>query len=185
MSPRSVGSGSCGWRTFDADAVAAVVARLPGTFHTKDVSEAEEVVAAHPGAGHDSAFPGLVGRRLSTDRVKLGIVEAGKSGKRGTRWHKQQPAQLEAPVLAAPHGPAATPLEARVPRAGAVGALPWDDTSLAVGSDSPRKARYRLLQSWYREVVLSVPPGFFRGRLVGSRLDVAAVRERPGLNFLE
>jgi hypothetical protein len=47
----------------------------------------------------------------------------------------------------------------------------WDDPILAVASDTPRMARYRLLQSRWRETVLALPPGLHRsGRLVGSLL---------------
>lgn len=167
----------------DAGAVATVVARLPDDFRTRDVSEAEEMLAAHPGAHGDSGFHALVGRRLSTDRLELGIVEATKGGDRGSTWHKVQAAGSDIATAAAYPKFEATP--SMRPPAAAVGEPPaWDDPALQVRSDSPRTARYRLLQSWYREVVLDAPPAPVRGRLVGSMLDVGAVRERPGLNFL-
>lgn len=66
--------------------------------------------------------------------------------------------------------------------------LSWSDPRLSVASDSRRTARYRLLQSWYREQVLNVPYGDHRVaggvRPLGSLLDLEAVQERPGLNFL-
>ena len=64
-------------------------------------------------------------------------------------------------------------------------AIPWSDPVLAVGSDSLRTARYRALQSWFREVHLGLPPGRnHRGRMVASMLPSEALAERPGANFL-
>jgi hypothetical protein len=66
--------------------------------------------------------------------------------------------------------------------------LSWSDPRLSVASDSRRTARYRLLQSWYREQVLRAPYGDYRVagglRPLGSLLDVREVMARPGLNFL-
>lgn len=66
----------------------------------------------------------------------------------------------------------------------------WDDPSLQVLSDSVRTARYRLLQSWYREAVLGARPGSYKprghpARACGSLLHADDVAERPGLNFLD
>ena len=62
----------------------------------------------------------------------------------------------------------------------------WDDPALTDPSDSPRRALYRRKQSWYREVVLGVPPGRDAGgRVVGSLLDADAVAGHPGLAFIE
>ncbi len=65
----------------------------------------------------------------------------------------------------------------------------WDSVELAVASDDARTARYRRLQSWYRENVLDVEPGHYRDRNgvdrpLGSLLPDDRVHERPGLNFL-
>jgi hypothetical protein len=70
----------------------------------------------------------------------------------------------------------------------------WNDPSLVVDSDSFRTARYRLLQSWYREHRLGVAPGPRTQTsaagdneaepLVGSILRRADVVRRPDLNFL-
>ena len=63
--------------------------------------------------------------------------------------------------------------------------LPWNDPRLSVSSDNPRKARYRALQSWYRQNALHAPHGQDRtGRPIGSLLAEEAVAENPGLNFL-
>lgn len=69
-------------------------------------------------------------------------------------------------------------------------ALTWDDPGLAVDSDSRRRARYRLLQSWYREVVLGARPGTYsppgrEPRPCGSLLHPDDVAARPDLNFLD
>lgn len=62
----------------------------------------------------------------------------------------------------------------------------WDDKRLSVKSDPALRARYRRLQSWYRETQLGVPPGRNdAGRLVGSMVDLDASIADPGLNFLD
>src|SRR3954454_12654674 len=66
--------------------------------------------------------------------------------------------------------------------------LSWSDPRLSVASDSNRTARYRLLQSWYREQVLNAEDGEYRvkggTRPLGNPLGLADVGNRPGLNFL-
>ena len=63
---------------------------------------------------------------------------------------------------------------------------PWDDPALAVQSDTSWRARYRRLQSWYRETVLGVPPGTDqRGITRASMLPAEAVAQNPDLNFLD
>jgi hypothetical protein len=66
--------------------------------------------------------------------------------------------------------------------------LSWSDPRLSVASDSNRTARYRLLQSWYREQVLNAEYGEYRvnggTRPLGSLLALQDVVNRPGLNFL-
>ena len=66
--------------------------------------------------------------------------------------------------------------------------LSWSDPRLSVASDSRRTARYRLLQSWYREQVLAARYGDYRVggglRPLGSLLHLQDVVERPWLNFL-
>jgi hypothetical protein len=66
--------------------------------------------------------------------------------------------------------------------------LSWSDPRLSVANDSRRTARYRLLQSWYREQVLNAEYGEYRvnggTRPLGSLLALHDVVDRPGLNFL-
>jgi hypothetical protein len=66
--------------------------------------------------------------------------------------------------------------------------LSWSDPRLSVASDNRRTARYRLLQSWYREQVLTAEYGEYRVngvmRPLGSLLAVEDVVARPWLNFL-
>jgi hypothetical protein len=60
----------------------------------------------------------------------------------------------------------------------------WYDPVLQVASDGARRARYRALQSWYRETQLGVEPGrSASGKLVGSLLPDDRALE--GLNFLD
>lgn len=58
---------------------------------------------------------------------------------------------------------------------------PWNHPSLQVASDTLHRARYRLLQSWWRQHVLDVPPGFNGRQYVGSLLPQDA---GPWLNYL-
>lgn len=63
--------------------------------------------------------------------------------------------------------------------------LGWDDPSFNVASDPARRAKYRRLQSWYRQNVLGVEAGEdSTGRRVGSMLPASAVKADPSLNFL-
>jgi hypothetical protein len=62
----------------------------------------------------------------------------------------------------------------------------WNDSSILYKRDPPRRARYRLLQSWYREHVLDVPPGTDdKGHCYGNLLPTDAVAADPTLNFLQ
>lgn len=62
----------------------------------------------------------------------------------------------------------------------------WDDPSLDVARDLPWQAQYRRLQSWYREIILGVPPGTDNfGITRGNILPEQAVARNPGLNFLD
>jgi hypothetical protein len=62
----------------------------------------------------------------------------------------------------------------------------WMDPGLRVRSDPPRRAERRLLQGWWRETELGVPPGRDeRGVLRNNMLPVSAVQSDPGLNFLD
>lgn len=63
--------------------------------------------------------------------------------------------------------------------------LNWDDPSFTIASDPTRRARYRRLQSWYRQTVLGLNAGLDgNGRQVGSLLPLKAVEADPSLNFL-
>ncbi len=61
----------------------------------------------------------------------------------------------------------------------------WDDPMFLVRSDPARRARYRRLQSWYRQTVLGLNAGLDSGgRPIGSLLPSEAVEADPSLNFL-
>ena len=59
---------------------------------------------------------------------------------------------------------------------------PWNDPSLRVASDTLHRAQYRLLQSWWREHELAVPPGHNGRQYVGSLVSHEAAQR--GVNFL-
>jgi hypothetical protein len=68
--------------------------------------------------------------------------------------------------------------------------LSWNDARLFVRSEPSRRARYRRLQSWYRQHRLAARHGFIVGRNgelrpVGNLLHTEEVVQRPALNFLE
>ncbi len=60
----------------------------------------------------------------------------------------------------------------------------WDADMLKVGSEPAWRAKYRLLQSWYRQMVLKAPAGRFRGRYRGNHLSPEWVAKYPTANFL-
>ena len=61
----------------------------------------------------------------------------------------------------------------------------WADPVLLTESvDGPWAARLRRHQSWYREVVLGLPPGDLGDRPVASLLPTWAVAQDPTINFL-
>lgn len=60
----------------------------------------------------------------------------------------------------------------------------WNDPVFEVASDTAWRAKYRKLQSWYRENVLAAAPGRDERALRGSLLADAAVEADPALNFL-
>ncbi|NRQ50412.1 PGN_0703 family putative restriction endonuclease [Aeromicrobium stalagmiti] len=61
----------------------------------------------------------------------------------------------------------------------------WDAPGLLPPSEPKRVARYRRLQSWYREVQLGAPAGKFGSYdPLGSYLDPKAVKQQRDLNFL-
>lgn len=61
----------------------------------------------------------------------------------------------------------------------------WDDEALAVSSDSALVAKYRRLQSWYREVQLGVRQAGIgaNDKHIGSMLPTEVVEAHPSLNF--
>ncbi len=64
----------------------------------------------------------------------------------------------------------------------------WNASELTVARDSPRVARYRRHQSWWREAQRHVAPGphpVVPGRLVGSTFDTDAVAADRRLNFID
>ena len=60
----------------------------------------------------------------------------------------------------------------------------WDNPILRVTSESQWRAQYRLLQSWYREIIIGAPPGIYRGRQRGNHLSQKWLEDHPHANFL-
>lgn len=62
----------------------------------------------------------------------------------------------------------------------------WDAPDLRVSSDRSRIAKYRRLQSWYREMQLGIPgAGVGANRQsAASMLPAGALAAEPDLNFL-
>jgi len=64
----------------------------------------------------------------------------------------------------------------------------WSSTELLVKSDTPRMAKYRRHQSWWRESQRGVAPGDHPkvpGRLIGSMFAAASVDADRRLNFID
>ena len=63
--------------------------------------------------------------------------------------------------------------------------LPWNDPSLVVASDPPRRAMRRRLQGWWREHRLGLPPGRDAGGIIRNNLlPQKALLAHPVANFL-
>ncbi len=71
------------------DVLRQVVADQGPVFWTKDVSENERMLRAHPELVRKRNYHSFVGRALSVHRASLGITEIQKDTPRGSRWQKQ------------------------------------------------------------------------------------------------
>lgn len=71
------------------DVLGRVVADANQVFATRDVSEDERMIQAHPEMVGHSHYHAFVGGALSDHHVTLGIVEEQKDTPRGSRWRKQ------------------------------------------------------------------------------------------------
>jgi hypothetical protein len=60
-------------------------------FATKDISEDERMLSAHPALVSHSHYHAFVGGALKDHHVTLDIVELQKETSRGSRWQKQSP----------------------------------------------------------------------------------------------
>ncbi len=66
-----------------------VVADTDQQFATKDISEDERMLVAHPELVSHSHYHAFVGGALSDNHILLNIVEVQKKTSRGSRWQKQ------------------------------------------------------------------------------------------------
>jgi hypothetical protein len=65
-----------------------VIADLGQEFATKDVSEDERMIKAHPFDYRHSHYHAFVGGAISDHRGTLSVKEVRKGTKRGSIWHK-------------------------------------------------------------------------------------------------
>lgn len=71
--------------------VERVVARLPVEFHSRDVSEAVEVIDAHGRLASEFNYHAMIGKALSGARGRLQISEVAKNHRgRGSLWQKRE-----------------------------------------------------------------------------------------------
>ncbi|MBX7112616.1 MAG: hypothetical protein K1X87_12330 [Dehalococcoidia bacterium] len=76
------------WKSVQSRVMKQVVAGAGREFATKDISEDERMITAHPELVGHSHYHAFVGRALSEHHVMLGIVEVKKRTSRGSRWQK-------------------------------------------------------------------------------------------------
>ena len=153
----------------DRAAVAAVVAKMPDVFHTRDVSEHPEVVAAHP-QSRDWNYHAMIGKALAR-MPELVRRAGGGGGRKGVRWVKVGRAGARAvagPVVRRRGGPGGGVLGPQY-----------------AGDDAFRR-RMRLHQSWYRAFVLERPYGTGPGPRDTSQYGNMLTQEdgAAGRNFL-
>lgn len=65
-----------------------VIADLGAEFATKDVSEDERMIKAHPDDARHSHYHAFVGGAISDNRGLLNVKEIKKGTKRGSIWRK-------------------------------------------------------------------------------------------------
>lgn len=65
-----------------------VIADLGDEFYTKDVSEDERMIKAHPFDVRHSHYHAFVGGAISDNRGALNVKEVQKGTKRGSIWRK-------------------------------------------------------------------------------------------------
>ncbi len=156
----------------DPRVVQAAVAAQPAQFHTRDVSERPEMLAAH--GAEERMYHALVGKHLQAHAARLGLRFVGGKSSRGALWEK-----LDA--VRSPREPAAFSGEQTTSAP-----APPDDLDLGpqFDRDPPFTARMRRHQSWYRAAVLREPCGTDKGTTTrrGSQLTTEA-GER-GRNFV-
>ncbi len=81
----------------------AVIKDLGGVFATKDVSEDERMINAHPRLVKHSHYHAFVGGALSDHRAKLDIKEIQKQTLRGSRWQKKRYTPEPSPKIILDH----------------------------------------------------------------------------------
>lgn len=91
------------------DILKRVVENQNRKFATKDVSEDERMIKAHPQFRRDSQYHSYVGGALSDHHVELRIDEISKSTSRGSRWEKRDQPGPASPIAQMPDVPPAAP----------------------------------------------------------------------------
>lgn len=76
-------------KSIQVDVLKKVVEDAKHQFATKDISEDDRMLAAHPELVGHSHYHAFVGGALSDRHVTLKIIEVQKDTSRGSRWQKQ------------------------------------------------------------------------------------------------
>ena len=134
------------FKKIDVEVLGRVIADLPGTFSTVDVSDDRRMADAHPVLVAHSHYKAFVGRAISAYRGQLGVAEIRKATSRGSIWEKRAGVARKPRVLAVVPVPAQTGNEDL-------------DLGPQHHGDSAFTAQMRLHQSWYRATALNVPCG--------------------------
>ena len=144
-------------------------------FVTKDVSEDERMLLAHPELVSNIQYHGFVGRALSDNRTVLGIAEVRKRTSRGSLWEKQGRGEHRVPDVG----------EDLPQTAKSDGTGIWPIGPQYKG-DKPFAKHMRCHQSWYRARVLGLNYGTGPSPSSKSRLGSMLTRDdgAAGRNFL-
>ena len=137
----------------DIAVVRRVLAKLPESITTYDLSRHPDMMAAHARLSDDPAWNARVGKFLSHRCIE--VERSSSPGVSPAKWRNKL-ASAASPDSTRP-GPVA--VSRPVTGAGGQPAVQAGGVGPQYAADDPFKARMRLHQSWYRAEVLKVPHG--------------------------